>query len=579
MLARRNPRWRVALWRSLVVGLALVAILSSFPPILRCPVTVKGRAPVEAVRLGPAMTSIESQSTAAVVVRRAPVPLIRPTPLSARSTPTVSGTDPDAVNRWADPVSANVPRVPSSAQIATWAWSIWLAGVLVLAIRVMVGSLYLGRLVCRSSSVPRDAVQECRAIAARLRCRRNVRVRQTCEVATPCLAGLWNPVLLLPERELAEARPEELRAILAHELAHARNQDLAWNLAAELASIVLWFHPLAWRVRPAHAAACDAVSDAVAADLVGDVACYGRTLARMAIWAAWPARAHGLAMARTSHIRRRLDQLNRMVFRSALSWRSLSLALFMVTMLLIFIGGFGFTRAEQAASAPKAGSAAEPADQKPAGRITLRAVAAETGLPIEGVSISYLQIRADGKKEKGSVTADKDGLATIEYPSDSSTGYFEITARMPNFVPVCLRWDDKRHPLVLPVTKELRFEQGTTIGGIVNDEAGHPIEGATVRVYAPPTECEAAHNVFALGELKTDARGRWRLDIAPRNLAGLDVNIEHPRYQKGGGILSRDLGSVSILTKGLTVTGRVADAAGRPVKDARAFMGYDMFGR
>ena len=34
MLAGRNPRWRVALWRSAIVGLALVAVLSLAPPIV-----------------------------------------------------------------------------------------------------------------------------------------------------------------------------------------------------------------------------------------------------------------------------------------------------------------------------------------------------------------------------------------------------------------------------------------------------------------------------------------------------------------------------------------------------------------
>ena len=154
------------------------------------------------------------------------------------------------------------------------------------------------------------------------------------------------------------------------------------TIRPKVASIVLWFHPLAWRIRAAHAAACDAVSDAVAADFVGDVASYGRTLARLAIRSAHPTRAHGLAMARTSDIRRRLDELNRMVFRSKLSSKTVCIALFMVTVLLVFIGGFGFTRAEQAAAAPKATDAAAPADPKPAGRLTLRAVAAETGLPI-----------------------------------------------------------------------------------------------------------------------------------------------------------------------------------------------------
>ena len=172
-------------------------------------------------------------------------------------------------------------------------WSIWLAGVLVLAVRLIVGSLSLAGWSGGRRMFPTRSFENASTIADRLGCRRAVRVRRTSDVATPCLAGLWRPVLLLPERECEDARPDDLRAILAHELAHARNHDLAWNLAAHLASIVLWFHPLAWRIRAAHAAACDAVCDAVAADLLGDVASYGRTLARLALRAAWPAPARG----------------------------------------------------------------------------------------------------------------------------------------------------------------------------------------------------------------------------------------------------------------------------------------------
>ena len=55
----------------------------------------------------------------------------------------------------------------------------------------------------------------------------------------------------------------------------------------------------------------------------------------------------------------------------------------------------------------------------------------------------------------------------------------------PKRVPIHILWDDERHPLKLPAEKELRFEPGTTIGGIVTDEAGGPIAGATVEVHAP----------------------------------------------------------------------------------------------
>ena len=170
------------------------------------------------------------------------------------------------------------------------------------------------------------------------------------------------------------------------------------------------------------------------------------------------------------------------------------------------------------------------------GKLTLRAVAAETNEPIEGVSIVYRSGRSDGKnRTTGTVTTGKDGMATIEYPTSFKTGYFEITARKPKLVPIYLLWDDKRHPLDLPTTKELRFEPGTTIGGVVKDEAGHPIEGATVGIHAPPTEYEGTHHVFSLGELKTDAQGRWRLDVAPRNLGEVWMSVEHPHYRRKGG--------------------------------------------
>ncbi len=362
-----------------------------------------------------------------------------------------------------------------------------------------------------------------------------------------------------------------MRAILAHELAHARNHDVAWNFVAHFASILLWFHPLVWRIRAVHVAACDAVCDAVAADLLGDVISYRRTLARLAVRAAGP--AHGLAMARTSDVRRRLDALNRMVFRTPLSWRRVVPAFLVGSLLLVLIGGFGFTRAEQAAPTPRTGDTAKPADPTRAGKMTIRAVSVETREPIEGVSIVHRRSRPDGKNEKATVATGKDGTATIEYPPSFKTGYFEITARTPRLVPIYLLWDDKRHPLHLPSTKELRFEPGTTIGGIVKDEAGQPIEGAAVGVYAPPTEYEGTSHVFSLGELKTDAQGRWRLDVAPRHLGGVSLSVEHPHYRRNSGIVSRNLDSAIVLTKGLTVTGRVVDAAGRPVRGARAIIG------
>ena len=63
----------------------------------------------------------------------------------------------------------------------------------------------------------------------------------------------------------------------------------------------------------------------------------------------------------------------------------------------------------------------------------------------------------------------------------------------------------------------------------------------------------------------------------PGRASGLDVTIRI--IGSSGAAVSRNLNSVIVLKKGLTVTGRVVDAAGRPVKGARALFGHDTWGR
>ena len=55
------------------------------------------------------------------------------------------------------------------------------------------------------------------------------------------------------------------------------------------------------------------------------------------------------------------------------------------------------------------------------------------------------------------------------------------------------------------------------------------------------------------------------------------MTISHPRYEMTGAPVSRNLDSVIVLAQGPSVSGRVIDAAGRPVKGARASFGYDRF--
>ncbi len=246
MLARRNPRWRVALWRSAIVGLAAVSVLSLAPPLVTYQTGPRDQPPMGVAPTVSIAPAFEIDQAPGIIREGEPTVPVRPVPSVASSG--------SAIRR-------DVPAPPSApAEIQRFSWGdrlvsglrwAWLSGVVVLTARLVVGSLALARIIRRSSEVPDGIAGACRTIAERLGCRRTVRVRRTSDVTTPCLAGPWRPVLLLPDRECEEARPDDLRAILAHELAHARNHDLGWNLAAHLATILLWFHPMAWRIRGA----------------------------------------------------------------------------------------------------------------------------------------------------------------------------------------------------------------------------------------------------------------------------------------------------------------------------------------
>lgn len=64
------------------------------------------------------------------------------------------------------------------------------------------------------------------------------------EVASPLLAGLLKPVILLPPAFREEKSPTQLRMMIAHELAHIKRRDLAWEWLTAIARVVFFFHPL-----------------------------------------------------------------------------------------------------------------------------------------------------------------------------------------------------------------------------------------------------------------------------------------------------------------------------------------------
>ena len=154
-------------------------------------------------------------------------------------------------------------------------------------------------------------------------------------------------------------------------------------------------------------------------------------------------------------------------------------------------------------------------------------------------------------------------------------------------VPVHYRWDLDPPPVKVPERLTLRFRPGTVIGGRVVDESG-PIADAKVEVLLPATQSEpTARYFFHAATVATDVEGRWRCDVVPADLAGLQIFVEHAEYLPGQAtpealvqptkrVLEQALlaeANVVRLEQGVALTGRVLGPEGKPIAGARAAFG------
>ncbi len=107
-------------------------------------------------------------------------------------------------------------------------------------------------------------------------------LRLSSDIAGPALAGVFAPVLLLPEGSLAQMEPTEWNAVLLHELAHLRRHDPLMHAACSLLLLPVAFHPAAWWVSRCIRQTREIACDAEAAARMGSRSAYARSLLRIA---------------------------------------------------------------------------------------------------------------------------------------------------------------------------------------------------------------------------------------------------------------------------------------------------------
>lgn len=139
-------------------------------------------------------------------------------------------------------------------------WLIWLVpAAAVLLYKIVAYGLCLRKL--RSESLPAEELEVleiCRRAGKELGVRRPVEVRYCREAASPLLAGMMRPCILLPGRDYSGT---ELYYIIRHELVHLKRGDLLYKWLIQAAVSLHWFNPLVYLMRRECERACELSCD------------------------------------------------------------------------------------------------------------------------------------------------------------------------------------------------------------------------------------------------------------------------------------------------------------------------------
>ena len=260
LLRNRSAASRHAVWSAAVIGHLMIPALVLILPAWRLPVLPAA----EWMQSSPAIPTIHvnpATDTRGIQASGSSVTLV---PSPASRAPNASGPGTGIVGRItasqsSPPRSLETPRAPLSA-IQTIA-ALWLAGSLIVLLRLAVGTWQVGQLAREGARVE-DGVwlSLVQRLANRLGVARPLILLRGERLAVPVTWGIVYPAVLLPQD--ADTWSEERRRfVLVHEMAHVKRFDALTQLLAQLSLAVFWFDPLVWvaahRMRVEREHACD----------------------------------------------------------------------------------------------------------------------------------------------------------------------------------------------------------------------------------------------------------------------------------------------------------------------------------
>jgi RNA polymerase sigma factor (sigma-70 family) len=211
-----------------------------------------------------------------------------------------------------------------------------------------------------------------------------------------------------------------------------------------------------------------------------------------------------------------------------------------------------------------------PTNSASAAQMAFRLVEAETGQPLANAKLYLFYLLADGRGKVVKAATDAYGMLAIDHPQAPFRA-LNLFVTADGHVPKVTSWGFTR---AMPAEYTMKLERGLTIGGVVVDEAGQPVAGATVGFEDPGNDMSLAENIQYGPDATTttDANGRWSCNMVPKEYERISVVVTHPDHAETSATVRPAApdanSSVITMPAGFSVAGTVKNSFDHPVQGA-----------
>ena len=438
---------------------------------------------------------------------------------------------------------------------------------------------------------------------------------QSDSVESPISFGCLHPIVMLPQSMLDET--EFAAVAIAHELAHLKRYDSWFNWMQNLLLMVWWFNPvywlLNWQIRKVREDCCD---DMVLAHRTIEAEEYLSSLLEIAKFSNRQRSQISLQLAfcMASHpLRERIKRMmNPRILRSRrLSWTSAFAVLGLCAICLPGLrqgiaGSPDDDKRDGVAAVDNSVNQSSDLPKPELNPVTKRRssitfkVVDSRGKPIEGASIFANAGGTPPSAKRREIVnktyhTDDQGIATI--PIFDGCDLLRTWTSCRGYVTLFAPWDHLDQQDV-PDLIRLEMQDATSLGGIVLDADGKPIEDVKVEVRREAggkkldkNENTRLNTWLSYGDdaVRTDKLGHWMIENAPAGNVELELQLTHPDYEAADqwqtmahfGVTLEELRYKTAkftLSRGLPIHGKVADSNGQPVADALVVWGDSPYG-